>query len=145
MARRPDHKHGIKRGRIREWPDGVGTPAEVAARISYVGSAQHKTYDSPAGPPAFKADKAKCDRYRREDWPLLRGALRDAILAGSLGEFRGQFPSRAWAWINDVLHEARLTNPATGEYHGFPINDPRQYPEPPERLEAAPRVQIPVV
>jgi hypothetical protein len=31
-----------------------------------------------------------------------------------------------------------------GDYHGFPINDPRQYPQPQELLENAPRVEISV-
>ena len=39
---------------------------------------------------------------------------------------RGGFPSRAWVWINGVLHEAHLTG--NGEYHGFPLDDPKQYP-----------------
>ena len=36
-------------------------------------------------------------------------------------DFRGIFPSRAWAFVNGILHEARLTNEVSGEYHGFPI------------------------
>jgi hypothetical protein len=76
---------------------------------------------------------------------MLLSALRNAIRAGCVSSFRGEFPQRAWAWINGVLHEARLTNAGTGEYHGFPINDRRQYPEPLDFVEAAPRVEIPVI
>jgi hypothetical protein len=123
MPKRPKFRREIKRGRICAWPEGVGTPDEVAARVTYTGSALHKSYPSPAGPPALRAD-------------------RQAISARCVGSFRGGFPSRAWVWINGVLHEARLTG--AGDYHGFPINDPRQYPEPQVRLEEAPRVQIPV-
>lgn len=113
--------------------------------MTYTGNPIHKSYPSPAGPPALRADEAKCDQYAREDWHKLLSALRDAIQARCVGSFRGAFPSRAWVWINGVLHEARLTNEATGDYHGFPINDPRQYPEPLDRVEAAPRVEISVV
>ena len=144
MPRRPVHRHEISRGQIIEWPEGVGTPEEVAARATFTGSSLHKTYPSPAGPPALRADKSKCDRYPDSAWPRLLSALREAIAAGCVGSFRGAFPARAWVWINGVLHEARLTNEATGEYHGFPINDPRHYPEPADRLEAAPRVEIPL-
>ena len=35
----------------------------------------------------------------------------------------------------------RLTG--NGEYHGFPLDDPKQYPRPEERLENVPRVTIP--
>jgi hypothetical protein len=145
MARRPKYHHGIKRGQICDWPEGVGTPDGVAARVTYTGNPIHKMYPSPAGPPAYRADEAKCDRFDREDWPRLLDALQRAIRAGCVSSFRGAFPLRAWVWINGVLHEARLTNAGTGDYHGFPINDPLQYPEPLERVEAAPRVQIPVV
>jgi hypothetical protein len=144
MARRPKYQRDIKRGRIIEWPDGVGTPAEVAARVTYTGNAVHKSYPSRAGPPALRADKAKCDRYPHDQWPRLLDALRTAILAGYVSHFRGAFPERAWVWINDVLHEARLTDQGTGDYHGFPLNDSRHYPDPVDRVEAAPRVQMPV-
>ncbi|MGO9469324.1 MAG: hypothetical protein ACLQVF_34810 [Isosphaeraceae bacterium] len=127
-----------------DWPDGVGTPAQVADRVTYTGNAVHKSYPSPAGPPALRADKAKCDRYAQEQWPRLLAALRIAIRAGIVSEFRGAFPARAWVWINDVLHEARLSPGGTGDYHGFPLNSPLQYPAPVDRVEAAPRVQIPV-
>jgi len=145
MPRRPTYRHRIKRGQIRDWPDGVGTPDDVAAQVRYTGSPLHKTYPSPAGPPALRADEAKCDQYAEEQWPRLLDVLRRAIRAGCVGDFRGAFPERAWAWINGVLHEARLTNEGMGEYHGFPVNDKRQYPEPIDRVEAAPRVDTPVV
>jgi hypothetical protein len=142
MPKRPKFQRAIKRGRICDWPAGIGTPDEIAARVTYTGSAIHKSYPSPAGPPALRADEAKCDFYAEAEWHRLVDALRQAIRAGCVGSFRDNFPSRAWVWINDVLHEARLTG--AGNYHGFPVNDPRQYPEPPTRLENAPRVQIPV-
>ena len=53
MAKRPKHQHAIKRGEICDWPDGVGTPGEVAERVTYRGSPLHKSYPSPAGPPAL--------------------------------------------------------------------------------------------
>ncbi len=31
----PIYQRGIKRGQICDWPDGVGTPDEVAARVTY--------------------------------------------------------------------------------------------------------------
>jgi hypothetical protein len=135
MARRSKYKRNIKRGKIQEWPTGADTPDQIAARVSYTGSPLHKTYQSPAGPPAWRSDKAKCDHFEVGVWPQLVEALRSAIRAGCVGEFRGMFPSRAWVWINDVLHEARLDNEASGNYHGFPINDSKQYPVPVDRLE----------
>lgn len=141
MARRPRFQRNIKRGRICDWPEDAGAPEDVAAQVTHTGHTIHKTYPSPAGPPAWRADEAKCDFYEPNDWPRLLGALQEAIRARCVGEFRGDFPGRAWVWINGVLHEARLSG--QGAYHGFPLNDPRQYPEPAKRLENAPRVEIP--
>jgi hypothetical protein len=72
--------------------------------------------------------------------------LQDAIRAPCVDrEFRGDFPARAWAFINGVLHEARLNNQVSGEYHGFPVEHEVQYPKDPDRLlKDAPRVEIPV-
>ena len=144
MVRKPNYQRGIRAGRIRDWPPGVGTPDEVAERVSYTGSSVHKTYPSPAGPPANYADKAKCDEYPPDSWPLLLDALRQGIRAGVVSEFRGEFPARIWVRINGILHEARLTS-ATGDYHGFPLRTEAQYPEPLNRLLATPDVEIPVV
>ena len=142
MAKHPQFRRGIKRGRIVEWPAEADSPEDVAARVTYTGNPIHKTYPSSAGPPALRADKAKCDVYAEGDLPRLLDALREAITQRCVGPFHGKFPTRAWVWINDVLHEARLTG--GGDYHGFPLNDRRQYPEPADRLENAPRVEIPI-
>lgn len=141
MAKRP--KHGIRRGAILEWPEGAPNPDDVAKQVTYTGSALHKSYPSPAGPPALRADKAKCDVYDARDWPKLLTALQRAIRAKCVGAVAADgYPQRAWVWINGVLHEARSTG--GGDYHGFPLNDPRQYPLPLSTLqERAPHVEIP--
>ncbi len=148
MPKRPSYKksgHGIKPGRIADQPPDAAECARIAALATYRGNPVHKSYPSPAGPPALRADEAKCDRFEREHWPLLTEALRAAISAGCINDdFRQGFPSRAWAFINGVLHEARLTSPGLGDYHAFPIDDPVQYPLPEEDLnERAPRRNIP--
>lgn len=144
QARKPEYqRRGVKPGRFRDWPTDAEAPEVVAARAEYAGSALHKTYPSPAGPPAYRADKAKCGVFREQVWPQLRDALRRAIRERSVGEFRGRFPGRAWVFVHGVLHEARLQNEEKGEYHGFPIQDPRQYPLPKERLASVPNVDIP--
>lgn len=145
MAKRPTHSRVGKQSEIVDWPADIGPSNILAQLVTFTGNPQHKTYPTPAGPPALKADKAKCWRFPEENWPDLLDALRRAIRAECIGYFRGRFPSRAWVWINDVLHEARLTNPETGDYHGFPLNDSRDYPRPSKHLERAPRVQIPVI
>lgn len=145
MSRRPSYRRRIKRGQIVPWPDDAGSPEEIAGVVTYTGNPVHKTYPVLGVPPAWRADKAKCDRFAESEWEKMRDALRQAIRGGYVSEFRGGFPERVWAWVNGVLHEARLTNERTGDYHGFPINDPRQYPLPAALLENAPRVEISVV
>jgi hypothetical protein len=143
MSRRPQTHRGIRQGKIEPWPETAPEPDQLAQRVTYTGNPEHKTYRSPAGPPTPRADKAKCDQYAAERWPELLDALRLAIRAQSVSAFDDHgFPRRAWVWINDVLHEARLTNSATGDYHGFPIDDPLQYPAPPNALNLVPRVHI---
>lgn len=144
MPGRPSYrrKRGIRRGRFGEWPSELDPPDVVANRVSYGGNPVHKTYESPAGPPANYSDKTRCREYTRRQWPKLVEALRAAIRARAVSGLRGTFPARAWVWIDGVLHEARLHNQELGEYHGFPIDDPSQYPEPKSRLEQIPHVEI---
>lgn len=143
MAKRPSPQRGIRRGAFSEWPAHAESPDDVAAKVTYTGSRLHKTYPSPAGPPGARSDRSKCAYFSSDQWPRLLDALRTAIRAGSVGEFeKGEFPDRVWVWINDVLHEARLTNAINGDYHGFPIDDPRQYPAPASRLSNVPRIII---
>jgi len=146
MARPEYRRRPIRRGRFCDWPEGAETPKALAERVTYTGNRLHKTYPSAAGSPAWpkRADKARCDHFASEHWPKLLGALKEAIYSGSVAAFRGEFPSRAWVWINETLHEARLTGDS-GDYHGFPLDDPLQYPTPVERLKDVPRVTIPVV
>jgi len=126
--RQPTHVHAIKRGKVIPWPVDAPSPEDIASRVTYTGNNIHKAYKSPAGDAALKADEAKCETYRRCDWPKLAEALRIAIRARCTGQFRGEYPSRAWIRVNGVLHEARLTSQGQGDYHAFPLNDPAQYP-----------------
>jgi hypothetical protein len=151
MAKRPSYQRppqDHKRAALAPWPDDKPSSQEVADRVRYVGSPEHKTYPSPAGQPRWRtrSDKARCDRFAEADWPVLEQALRDAIRTPCVDkEFRGDFPARVWAFINGILHEARLTNQMNGEYHGFPVEHELQYPRDPDQLlRNAPRVEIPV-
>jgi hypothetical protein len=151
MGRRSRYKrsvHEIKRGTLAPWPADKPPPEEVARRVRYTGSGEHKTHPSAQGLWTLgrRADKAKCGPYAEDRWPLLLDALRAAIRAPCVHqEFRGDFPRRACAYINGTLHEARLTNAGNGEYHGFPLEYEEQFPNDPQGLlKDAPHVAIPV-
>lgn len=143
MLKRPEFKRAGKQGQLIDWPDGSVTPQQVAALAKLTGNTEHKDYPSRFGPPALHSDKSKCGKYRDLDWPQLQAALAKAIESGSVGKFRGNFPSRVWVWINDVLHEAKLENQELGHYHGYPVLAAENTLSPDE-LKAVPRVQIPL-
>lgn len=149
MGRRPRYQRqpdDFKPGSIAPWPFGKPPPESVAQRARYVASGEHKDYPSSDGlwTVVPKADKAKCARFARTEWHRLKEVLRQAISASCVhAEFRGDFPARAWAFINDVLHEARLSNRGNGEYHGFPLEYQEQWPDDPnDLLRNAPRASI---
>jgi hypothetical protein len=65
--------------------------AGLAARTSYVGSPEHKTFPSFAGPPRPRADATKCDPGLG-DAAELTSWLRLAIAVGNVGEpWEGDF------------------------------------------------------
>lgn len=152
IPKRPNHQRGpedFKPGVIAPWPEDKPPPADVADRVRYLPSGEHKNYPSEQGlwTLGSRSDKAKCQHLSEHDWPRLVVTLRQAILAPVASqEFRGDFPSRVWAYINGVLHEARLSNQQTGEYHGFPLEYPEQFPTDRHNLlRLAPRVTFTVV
>jgi hypothetical protein len=149
MGRRPRYQRqpdDFKPGSIAPWPPGKPPPESIAQRAQYVASGEHKDYPSPDGlwTVVAKVDKAKCARFARTEWHRLQEVLREAISAPCVHvEFRGDFPARAWAFINGDLHEARLSNRGNGEYHGFPLEYQEQWPDDPnDLLRNAPRVSI---
>jgi hypothetical protein len=55
MARKRHQR--AKHERIYPWPDHHPAPEEVAEKASYVGSSEHKDYESAAGPPALRSGR----------------------------------------------------------------------------------------
>jgi hypothetical protein len=142
----------MKRGKIIDWPSGYPNPDIVASKVIYKGHVKHKTYWSHLGKPGWipTSDDAKCDHFEDGSWPELQAVLQAAVRSQYIGAFRGDYPSRAWAFINGVLHEARLDEQGHGTYHGFPIDHPFQYPTLKyctniTHLEQAPHVEIPYI
>jgi hypothetical protein len=127
--RRPKHRI------VSRWPDDKPPPDEVAERASYVGSAEHKAYPSPAGHPALRSDASRCDpRYTQFD--EITVVLREAIERRCVGSiFEGDFPKYAWGWLDGQLYEARLINSMQGTYKGYPLEEIER-PKDPENLLA---------
>ena len=115
--RRPRHRT------IGPWPDDKPPPEEIADRASYVGSAEHKTYPSPAGHPALRSDASRCEA-RYTDFEEITRVLREAIRRRCIGQiFEGDFPKYAWGWLDEQLYEARLVNRSRGTYKGYPLEE----------------------
>jgi len=152
MPRPPSHQrpeHAFRPGRVDLWGDRRPTAAEIAERVSYNGSGKHKRYAAPNGEwtPVHRPGTAECQQFAQTDWLQLIDALREAIRQSCVQLEPGrEFPRRVWAYINGKLHEARITNPQSGEYHGFPLDYASQKPDDPHNLlKNAPSVSIPVI
>jgi len=152
MTRPPRYQrpaHDFKPGRVAVRGGDHPHPDEIAKIVTYVGSGKHKDYPAPHGEwtPVHRPGGALCAHFAEAAWPRLLEALREAIRCECVQwEADKRFPSRVWAFINGTLHEARITNQGTGEYHGFPLECESQIPDDPHgHLRNAPRVEIPVV
>lgn len=109
-------------------PDGVDLES-VATRASYIGSPEHKSYPSFAGPPRLRvADATKCDS-RFVDAAPLTAWLRESIRSGRFGApWEGSFPRYVWFVDEHVCYEARLVNRDLGDYKGYALT-PEEHPE----------------
>lgn len=97
---------------------------DVVSRAGYVGSAEHKDYPSPAGPPRLRADATKCDPalHDKESFDSLTALLRTAMSNQAVGgPVEGQFPRYVWVHHDNHWYEARLTNRENGDYKGYEI------------------------
>src|SRR5215204_4167206 len=100
-------------------PEGTDL-SMLAPRMSYVGSAEHKTYPSEAGRLRPRADATKCDPRLHGDFEMLTEQLRSAVIKGQVGgPWESDFPRYVWAEIDDVWYEARLVNRGQGTYKGW--------------------------
>lgn len=97
--------------------------AIVAERAHYTGSPYHKDVPSFAGPiPAPRPDASICPRELSGRREQIDAWLKAAILNGQFAaDWRNGLPHIVWHREADVVYEACLTNSATGEYHGYPL------------------------
>lgn len=113
-----------RRRPLRRAPGPIRTDvdlSEIAERVSYVGSGEHKTFPSFAGPPQPQADATKCDPALGDKDELTRW-LQTAIIKGQIGgQWDNDFPRYAWLRIGDVYYEARLVNKVLGQYKGYSL------------------------
>lgn len=108
---------------IGPWSEDKPTAEEVAPRVSYVGSAEHKSYPSPAGHPSLRSDASRCDPRYTEFEPIT-DVLREGVRRRCTSAvFEGDFPKYVWGWLDGQLYEARLVNRGQGTYKGYPLEE----------------------
>ena len=102
-------------------PSGIDL-AEVAKKVRYIGSPEHKDMPSFAGHPRPRADASICERSLSRSPENLTRTLRECIRIGRVGgPWEGDFPRYVWGQIAGTMYEARLVNRETGEYKGYPL------------------------
>jgi len=113
----------FKHRTIAPWPSDKPQPEVVASLVRYVGSAEHKSFPSPAGNATLRSDASRCDP-RYTDFEQITEVLRTAIRRGCISAiFEGDFPKYAWGWLDGHLYEARLVNRNAGWYKAFRLQD----------------------
>ena len=106
----------------------------MASKARYVGSAEHKTYPSPAGPPALRSDATPCDPQIA--FEEIQGVLKEAIRRGCVSAgFEQGFPKYALGWLQGQLYEARHINGPAGTYKGYPLQAVEYPRDPDKRLD----------
>jgi len=99
----------------------------LAKTAKYQGSPYHKRHPKESGlvePPKPRPDKTLCDASGRFPAQRARELLAEGLRKGMVSNrFRGRWPELVWAIDDneDTVYEARLTNEAQGEYHGYPV------------------------
>jgi len=102
-------------------PPGINLK-ELARRAVYVGSPEHKSGPSFAGPPKPRGDASLCDQSLNREQARVTRWLRRALSLGQVGApWEGDFPRYVWHREGDVVFEGRLTNREAGEYKGYPL------------------------
>lgn len=113
-----------RRPLLRAKADAAGRDlAALSQQVRYLGSAEHKSYLSPAGTPRLRSDATPCPKDLAT-FDQLTEWLAGAVAAGDIGApWEGDYPRYAWVRNEHGCFEARLTNRGQGTYKGYPLSD----------------------
>ena len=102
---------------------------QLAKRVHYIGSPEHKDGLSFAGRPRPYADASICPRELNHNQKKVIRWLREAVRKGALSAvWEGPFPKYVWLKKGNEVYEARLVNRGKGEYKGYPLT-PEEWPK----------------
>lgn len=112
-------------GLVRDWPLGTAAPEELATRVHYQGSSEHKARPIDASysiEPCLRSDASRCPPTLTRE--AAEAALQRAVrLRNVSAQFEGGYPRYAWARIEGRPYIARLINQESGAYKGWPIEE----------------------
>lgn len=126
VTRYHDAMRAPKRRRQLPRKPAIGIPEQhlerCAMAVSYVGSPEHKSMPSFAGPPKLRSDASRCPTDLKDAAEITRW-LATAIRAGLVSDDPGDegFPKYVWAFKRGIWFEARLVNEVQGTYKGYPL------------------------
>lgn len=96
--------------------------ADVAARVSYTGSPEHKHAVTSAGNPRPRADATICDSSFAKRLAEIQLWLRAAIrMQCCRGPWENGFPRCVWYKAGDTVFQGRLVNRVSGQYKGWQL------------------------
>jgi hypothetical protein len=106
---------------------------QAANRAEYLRSPYHSRPapgENDGGPllAARRRFASKCDVkwVPRAATAALQRAIQDGLVSA---EWRGTFPRYAWHRDGDTVYQAVLSNEELGQYHAYPLEDPREWPK----------------
>ena len=106
---------------IQPPPEGIDGP-DLASRVKYVGSPEHKTGPSFAGTPRPRGDATKCDTSLSDRLVDIQKWLEHAFKVQCFGgPWENSFPRYAWCKVGGIVYEARLVNRGLGQYKGWQL------------------------
>ena len=128
--KKPTYKHNSKHLSV-SCPGNLSLKqlTALAARVRYVGSSDHKWHGNSFFPPPAtpRPTASLCDNVIT--LAVANKWLKQGISRGNINWFEPAvgYPRYVW-FINDdnIVYEARLTNPGNGEYKGYPLYPDQQ-------------------
>lgn len=118
-VRAPKRKRPLPR-RVEDPPSNVDVDAAASA-AEYVGSPEHKSFPSFAGPPKLRADATKCPPSLSDASQLTEWLQRAISSRQTSGRWDGGFPRYAWLEVEGIVYEARQLGPGSAQYKGYPL------------------------
>lgn len=121
MVRSPGRKRTLPR-RVAEAPSEAEL-VRCAVSAVYVGSPEHKSFPSFAGPPKLRSDASRCPTHLK-DGEQITTWLRAVILKGNVSDIPNGVGYPGTCGPTETTHGSRRVSstPRRGTYTGYPLS-----------------------